>query len=78
MAGCCPLPACLWSKGAVTSTLLPVWVTSDRGEEIWEVLKFKETYGGKKTQLRGNRPWKCPAEGRLQCTYLRCRSREAL
>ena len=48
MAGYCPFPACLLSKGTVASTLLPVSVTFDNGEEVLEVLKFKQACRGKK------------------------------
>lgn len=77
MSDYCPFSACLLSKGTVTSTLLPVSVTFDKGEEVSGVLKLKQACG-KKRQLRGSRPCKCPAEGRLQCAFLGCRSREAL
>ncbi|KAM9301378.1 ubiquitin carboxyl-terminal hydrolase 12 isoform 4-T4 [Morus bassanus] len=36
MAGYCPFPACLLSKGTVSSILLPVSVTFDKGEEVSE------------------------------------------
>lgn len=48
MAGCCPFPACLLPQGTVTSTLLPVSVTFDKGEEV---LKFKQACGRKKGGL---------------------------
>lgn len=57
MAGYRPFPACLLSKGTVTSILLPISVTFDKDLEVLEVLKFKQAHwGGGRKQLRGNRP----------------------
>lgn len=42
MAGYCPFPACLLSKGAVTSTLLLISVTFHKGVDVSEVLEFKQ------------------------------------
>lgn len=43
MAGSCPFPACLLLKGSyVMSTLLPISVAFHKGEDVSEVLEFKQ------------------------------------
>lgn len=42
MAGYCPFPACLPSRGTVTSTLMSISVTFHKGEDVSEVLELKQ------------------------------------
>lgn len=77
MAGHCPFPAYLLSRGTVTRILLPVSATFGKNEEVSEVLKFKRALRQKR-QLRGTDPGKCLAEGRMQRAYLGCCSRGIL
>lgn len=52
MAGHCPFPACLLSKGTATRILLPVSATFGTNEEVSEVLKFKQACEAEKAAWR--------------------------